>query len=105
VTPLRGLRHNTPQRTDPYPLRRQPGGIAWANSEAITKKLRHVNLREVAIRDSLRDGAIVLGHIPGKLNPSDLFTKEMKDATHFALLPSALMSQRDMPTELGARGC
>jgi hypothetical protein len=80
------------------------GGIAWAHSEAITKKLRHVNLREVAVRDSIRAGAITLGHIPGKINPSDLFTKEMKDRAHFELLRSALMSRRGMHTELETRG-
>ena len=53
------------------------GGLAWAHSEAMTKKLRHVNLREVAIQDSLRNSDISIGHIPGNLNPADLFTKEM----------------------------
>jgi hypothetical protein len=80
------------------------GGVAWARSEAITKKLHHVNLREVAVRDSICTGAILLGHIPGKLNPSDIFTKEMKDVGHFHLLRSAFMSHSDLTTELGARG-
>ena len=81
------------------------GGIAWAQSEAITKKLRHVNLREVAVRDSIRANEIVLGHIPGKINPSDLFTKEMKDWPHFCLLRSALMSRRDLSAEQEQGGC
>ena len=75
------------------------GGIAWAQSEAITKKLHHVNLREVADRDSIQANEIILGHIPGKINPSDLFTKEMKDWPHFCLLGSALMSRRDLFAE------
>jgi hypothetical protein len=63
------------------------GGVAWAQSEATTKKLCHVNLCEVAVRDSLWAGDIELGKIPGWLNLSDIFTKEMKDTSHFLLGP------------------
>ena len=31
-------------------------------------------------------------HIPGVLNPADLFTKEMRDVAHFLQLRSAIMS-------------
>ena len=72
------------------------GGIAWASSEAITKKLRHVNIREVAVRDSIRQSEITLHHIPGDLNPSDLFTKEMKSLEHFVQLRACLMSPRSL---------
>ena len=51
------------------------GGVCWALSEAITKKLRHLNIREVAVRDAVRNKDIVLGHIPGVLNLADIFTK------------------------------
>jgi hypothetical protein len=72
------------------------GSIAWAKSEAITKKMRHVNIREVAVRDSVQDNEITLGHIPGELNASDLFTKEMKHVKHFFDLRDATMSRRDL---------
>ena len=68
------------------------GGIAWANSEAITKKMQHVDIREMAVRDAIKFNDIVLAHIPGTLNPADLFTKEMKDTSHFLVLRSCLMS-------------
>jgi len=68
------------------------GGVCWALLEAITKKLRHLNIREVAIRDAVRNNDVVLGHIPGVLNFADIFTKEMKDVQHFLDLRSALMS-------------
>ena len=70
------------------------GGVAWAHSEAITKRLRHSNIRETAVRDSIKLGEISLHHIPGRINPADLFTKEMKDKAHFYALRLALMSQR-----------
>ena len=82
--------------SDPTPmlLADNAGGIAWANSEAITKKMRHVNIREVAVRNAIKHGELTLSHIPGELNPADLFTKEMKDKRHFLLLRAGLMSSR-----------
>jgi hypothetical protein len=71
---------------------KQCRGIAWAHSEAITKKMQHVNIREVAVRDSICLGKIKLSHIPGELNPSDLVTKEMKDKNHFFNLRACHMS-------------
>ena len=70
------------------------GGIYWAQSEAITKKMRHVNIREVAVRDAIKHGDIVIGHIPGPLNPADAFTKEIRDGAHFKDLRACLMSPR-----------
>jgi hypothetical protein len=70
------------------------GGIACAHSEAITKKMQHVNIQEVAVCNSICLGKIKLSHIPGELNPSDLFTKEMKDKNHFFDLRVCHMSPR-----------
>jgi len=70
------------------------GGVCWALSEAITKKLRHLNIREVAVRDAVRNKDIVLAHIPGVLNLADIFTKEMKDVQHFLQLRAAILSPR-----------
>ena len=70
------------------------GGVQWSLSEAITKRLRHLNIREVAIRDAVRFGDVLLGHIPGPINLADIFTKEMSDLTHFLDLRAALMCPR-----------
>jgi hypothetical protein len=79
------------------------GGIHWALSEAITKKMRHINIREVTIRDALKSDEITIGHIPGPLNPADAFTKEMRDQTHFCDLRGCLMSPR-RPEQVVSRG-
>ena len=34
---------------------------------------------------------IEVKHIPGKINPSDMFTKEMKDNTHFINIRGSMM--------------
>ena len=39
-----------------------------------------MNIREVAIRDAITAGEVQLGHIPGAINQSDIFTKEHKEA-------------------------
>ena len=72
------------------------GGIFWAQSEAITKKMRHINIREVAVRDAVKFKEITIGHIPGPLNPADAFTKEMRNDAHFRDLRACLMSQRQL---------
>ena len=43
----------------------------WAN-----RKMRHMNIREMAVRESQINGEININHIEGKLNPSDLLTRE-----------------------------
>ncbi|MGL4351401.1 MAG: Ty1/Copia family ribonuclease HI, partial [Plesiomonas shigelloides] len=72
------------------------GGILWAKSEAITKKMRHINIREVAVRDAVKFNEITIGHIPGPLNPADAFTKEMRNDAHFRDLRACLMSPRQL---------
>ena len=51
--------------------------VDWALG-TIQKAVRHVNIRDAAIRDSIRTKEITITHIDGKLNPADLFTKEMR---------------------------
>ena len=62
------------------------GSVDWSGTGAITKRLRHLNMREVAIRDSIAHGELAVHHIPGKTNPADLLTKEHRDEHHFKLL-------------------
>ena len=95
----------SPTISQPTSLNRTPtlmadnqGGIAWCKSAAITKKLRHLNIREIAVRDAVASGPIRLGHVSGPLNLADAFTKEMKDDKHFLQLRAPLMSPRILPT-------
>ena len=85
-----------PNRQCPDPLlyNDNEGGMCWSLSEVITKKLRHLNICEVAIRDAVRNKDIVMGHAPRLLNLVDIFTKEMKDAHNFLQLQAAIMSPR-----------
>ena len=62
------------------------GAVDWSQTGAITKRLRHLNMREIAVRDSIAAGEVSVHHIPGKTNPADLLTKEHRDDHHFQLL-------------------
>jgi hypothetical protein len=52
-----------------------------------------------SIRESVQLGEVQPVHIPGALNPADLFTKEMRDKEHFLQLCGAIMSDLHAPSE------
>jgi hypothetical protein len=64
--------------------------VCWSKSTT-TKGLRHVQIRENAIRESVQSDFITVLHIEGKVNLADLFTKEDKDADHFISLVNLLL--------------
>ena len=72
------------------------GSVQWAHSEAITRRMRHHGIRQVAVRDAIRNQKIHVGHIPGRLNTADIFTKEFKDAQHHIDLVHSILSPREM---------
>ena len=56
--------------------------VCWSKNST-TKGLRHVQIRENAVRESVLSQFIKVLHIAGKINLADMFTKEDKDAKHF----------------------
>ena len=64
--------------------------VQWSAS-CTTKGVKHLNLRENMIREHHKSGACDIKHIPGQINPSDIFTKEIKDAAHFRRLRDCMM--------------
>ena len=56
--------------------------VDWAAS-CTNKGTKHINLRENYVRELHQTGVTKVTHIPGVINASDLFTKELKDAAHF----------------------
>ena len=79
--------------------------IQWA-SNMTTKGLRHVQIRENAVRESVISGFLTVKHIKGKVNLSDLFTKEDRDAGHFItirdfIITDKLPSNHSNPSDRG----
>ncbi len=58
------------------------GAVDWSKSFT-TKGMRHVNIRENAIREAHMMNEISVHDIPGSANPADLFTKEFKSDSTF----------------------
>jgi hypothetical protein len=56
--------------------------VDWA-ALCTNKGAKHINLCENYIRERHQSGVTRVTHIPGIINASDLFTKELKDAAHF----------------------
>ena len=53
--------------------------------------MKHINLRDNAIRESVHLGELSISHIAGSLNCADIFTKELKDVSHFCRLRDSFM--------------
>jgi hypothetical protein len=72
------------------------GSVDWSNSSS-TKGMRHVNIRENAIREARLFNEISILHIAGKANPADLFTKEFKSDSTFRSLRSLILFYPSSP--------
>ena len=66
------------------------GTVDWSKSTT-TKGMRHICLKDCAVRDSIQAKEVDLYHILGAVNPSDIFTKEMRDGAHFRMLRDLFM--------------
>jgi hypothetical protein len=80
------------------------GAVNWSNTSS-TKGMRHVNIRENAVREAIHEfNEVSVSHIPGPCNPSDIFTKEFKSDVTFRSLrglllfsPTHIHSNLDVP--------
>ena len=72
------------------------GAVDWSSGCNISKRLRHFNIREIAVRDDVEAGEISITHLPGKYNIADIFTKEISCDKLFQSLAYQLISPRDI---------
>ena len=72
------------------------GIVYWSYGKNISKWLRHINIQESAMRDDIDKGDVMLSHLPGNCNIADLFTKEIRDVTHFQTMAFRLISAREI---------
>jgi hypothetical protein len=66
--------------------------VKWSHNMT-SKSARHIELRENSVREWVQNKSLAVKHIAGKINPSDIFTKEMRDGTHFRRLRDSFMSR------------
>ena len=64
--------------------------VKWSHNMT-TKQIRHMEMRENAVREWVQDSSLKVLHVPGRINPADIFTKEMRDGAHFRRLRDSFM--------------
>ena len=67
--------------------------VNWSKCTT-TKGLRHIQMKENRVRESILSNFVIIKHIDGKVNLADIFTKEMKDINHFVELRDLIMCSR-----------
>ena len=56
--------------------------VSWSKNTT-SKRIRHMQIRENAIRESVLAQFVTISHCDGKTNLADIFTKEDRDPIHF----------------------
>ena len=67
--------------------------VQWSKCTT-TKGLRHIQMKENRVRENILSKFVSISHVDGKVNLADIFTKEMKDTSHFIALRDLFMSPR-----------
>jgi hypothetical protein len=67
--------------------------VNWSK-KCTTKGLRHIQMKENRVRENITSNFVTIQHIDGKVNIADIFTKEMKDTSHFVELRDLFMCPR-----------
>ena len=70
--------------------------VKWVAS-VTSKVIKHLNLEENIVREWHQSKDVDVEHIPGIINPSNIFTKEMKDNTHLRNLRDSRMVSSSFP--------
>ena len=97
VQQLRNIMHDLqlPDVLRPTPLYNDNNGaVEWSEGVSISKKMRHLNIRECAVRGAQQNNEIEVDTIPGHSNIADLFTKEFKSDSIFRKLVDFILSPR-----------
>ena len=66
--------------------------VRWSY-DMTSKAARHIELRENSVCEWCQSKLLLVKHVSGKLNPSDIFTKEIRDGMHFRRLRDSFMSR------------
>jgi hypothetical protein len=65
--------------------------IKWSYNMT-SKSASHIELCQNSVHEWVQDNTLNVKHVSGKLNPADIFTKEMCDGAHFRKLQDSFMS-------------
>eukprot|EP00957_Ditylum_brightwellii_P157297 11971168-Ditylum_brightwellii.AAC.1 len=65
--------------------------VNWAQI-MITKGLHHVQMHKNAVREAEQSNFATISHVGGKINLSNILTKEVKDTHHIVSVCDTIMS-------------
>ena len=65
--------------------------VLWSKNRT-SRAIRHIQIRENAVRESVHGKIVKISHVNGADNLSDIFTKEDKDTTHYKRLRDHILS-------------
>eukprot|EP00804_Cyclotella_cryptica_P002399 CCRYP_004096-RA/>CCRYP_004096-RA protein AED:0.22 eAED:0.22 QI:0/0/0/1/0/0/3/0/917 len=96
MTELEHIRHrasdlNIPDANDKIPVYNDNAACVQWSASVTNKGTKHMNLRENYIRKAHHLGLAEVRHIPGVINTSNIFTKELRDAAHFRRCRDTMM--------------
>eukprot|EP00956_Cyclotella_meneghiniana_P029160 scaffold69885_cov36-Cyclotella_meneghiniana.AAC.3 len=88
MTELEHIRHRAidlrmPEANDKITFYNDNNACVQWSASVTNKGTKHMNLKENYVREAHQLGLAEVKHIPGVLNASDLFTKELRDGAHF----------------------
>jgi hypothetical protein len=72
------------------------GAVDWSLGLTVLKRLLHLDIREVAVRDAQKAGIVNILHVPGHSNVATIFRKEHKSDAIFYELAFQLIRPRDL---------
>jgi hypothetical protein len=64
--------------------------VTWSK-QCTSKGLWHIQMKENRVRENIISAFVTIHHIEGKVNLADIFTKEMRDTSHFVELRDLFM--------------
>jgi hypothetical protein len=86
-----------PDIAQPIPLfNATQGAVNWSSGCTVSKKIRHLNIHEVAVHNAQKAGIVNIHHVPGHLNVANIFTKEHKSDAIFYELEFQLIRPWDL---------
>jgi hypothetical protein len=99
MTELEHIRHRAsdlgiPDVQDTIPVYNDNAACVQWSASVTNKGTKHMNLKENYVREAHQLGLAEVRHIPGIINASDLFTKELRDAAHFRRCRDTMMVSR-----------
>ena len=87
------LFHRFTNNGAPIPIQNDnDAAVQWSHNMT-TRGLRHIQMRENAVREQVQLGLITVEHIGGKHNLADSFTKEEKNNDHFITCRNLLVTK------------